>query len=373
MKNQLTKFTQGRYQLKYRGQECLNCTHPLNIGDKYCPNCSQINSTKKLTLKDFFDEFFSSMISYDSRLLKTLSTLILRPGRITRDFIEGKRSRYTNPFRFLLSLAIVYFLLFNYSQNFSEIERLEKTGMNGMLNINTESENIALDFGDGKTKSALFKSINTLELDPKNFNAQDSTVKKNLLSYLTKLDTVSYFGRKALKVEFFMALQTKNKVYTFSDVEKLLNVKSTYGNKQTFNISHSILKAIDQPSSFINSLISKLPFAIFFFLPLFALFIWLVYIRKKYNYTDHLIFSFHIQSLLFILLIISALLHAVFNIETEGIAIVIFCIYLFIAMRNFYEQGRFKTFIKYLFLNTVFFILLSVFSLVFLAGTFFTY
>lgn len=87
-------ITKGRYELQFRGVKCLNCGHPLDISDRYCPNCSQANSTKKLTLKDFFDEFFSSLINYDSKLLKTLSALLLRPGSITRDYIEGKRIAY---------------------------------------------------------------------------------------------------------------------------------------------------------------------------------------------------------------------------------------------------------------------------------------
>src|SRR5690606_8657628 len=102
--------SKGRYELRFRGVECLNCGHPLDMSDRYCPNCSQANSTKKFSIKDFFDEFMSSLFNYDSRPFKTLSALLLRPGTITRDYINGKRMTYTNPFRFLLSLAFIYFL-----------------------------------------------------------------------------------------------------------------------------------------------------------------------------------------------------------------------------------------------------------------------
>ncbi|MEL6976242.1 MAG: DUF3667 domain-containing protein, partial [Bacteroidota bacterium] len=105
MANKPSLFSKGRYALKYRGTECLNCGHPLDMSDKFCPNCGQANSTKRLVLKDFFDEFFHNLINYDSKLLKTLYTLLIKPGTITRDYIAGKRMSYTNPFRFLLSLA----------------------------------------------------------------------------------------------------------------------------------------------------------------------------------------------------------------------------------------------------------------------------
>jgi len=120
-------------------------------------------------------------------------------------------------------------------------------------------------------------------------------------------------------------------------------------------------------------MITKVPFVVFFFLPVFALFIWLVYIRKKYNYTDHLIFSFHNQSLLFILLIISFVIDAIFNVYTSWIFILIFGIYLFIAMKKFYNQSAIKTLLKFMFLNFAFFILAFFAILIFIVGGVFTY
>ena len=116
-----------------------------------------------------------------------------------------------------------------------------------------------------------------------------------------------------------------------------------------------------------------MPFAVFFFLPAFAIFIWLVYIRKKYTYTDHLIFGFHITSLLFILLIVSFLVDAIFNVLSWWIFLIIFGTYLFQAMRKFYEQGIFKTLVKYLFLNFVFSILATMTIVILFAGGVFTY
>jgi hypothetical protein len=138
-------------------------------------------------------------------------------------------------------------------------------------------------------------------------------------------------------------------------------------------MARGILRAIDRPGSYLSYIISKLPFAVFFFLPVFAMFIWFLYIRKKYNYTDHLIFSFHNQSLLFILLIISFLIDAIFKVESNGIFLLIFAFYLYKAMRNFYGQGRIKTIVKYMILNTVFFILAMFSLMVLFTGSIFTY
>src|SRR5690606_16878035 len=131
-----TRAGSRRFSLNYRGDECLNCNHPLDRSDRYCPNCSQLNSTKKITLKDLIREFFANLISYDSRFRKTLSKLIFKPGRISKEYIQGKRLTYTNPFRFLLSLAIIYFIMISFSSDLSELDRINDTSKTNSINFN---------------------------------------------------------------------------------------------------------------------------------------------------------------------------------------------------------------------------------------------
>ena len=49
--------------------------------------------------------------------------MIRWPGKISLDFIEGKRKTYANPFRLLLSLAIIYFLMISFSGDFERLDR----------------------------------------------------------------------------------------------------------------------------------------------------------------------------------------------------------------------------------------------------------
>ena len=98
-----------------------------------------------------------------------------------------------------------------------------------------------------------------------------------------------------------------------------------------------------------------------------------MYIRKKYTYTDHLIISFHNQSLFFILLIISYMIDAVFGIDTSAIFILVFAVYLYKAIRNFDRRSRFKTIVKYIFQNTNFVILADIGAALLFAGSMFTY
>ncbi len=375
MSDKPTIVLKGRFRLEYRGTECLNCGHPLQVGDKFCPNCSQANSTKKLTLKDFFDEFFSSLISYDSKLLRTLSALLISPGRITKDFIKGKRASYTNPFRFLLSLSIVYFLMVNYGGNY---EKWDKYGSKSEKPLITSLSNWGFSYGTDVSPE-LNQQLDSLAQSDgyENFlekgGKRDSLILLNPQTYFNAISGPSFSDRLGSKLEFFETVIRKDSIYDFEGTNRKYGIPSTMENRFSFNAANGILRLNQQPGTFFSTVISKLPFAIFFFLPVFALFIWLAYIRKKYNYTDHLIFSFHNTSLLFILLIISYLIEWIFDRDINWVFLIVFCVYLFIAMYRFYRQGIFKTSVKYVFLNAIFFILATFSMIVLFTGNIFTF
>jgi hypothetical protein len=394
-------ITRGRYELKFRGTECLNCGHLLDMSDKYCPSCSQANSIKKLTLKDFFDEFLSNLVNYDSKLLATLYAMLIKPGTITKDYIKGRRISYTNPFRFLLTLAFLYFLMVSYGGAFSSIDDLkldEKMRQTGPLSFSFDDDKTAEEIKNDSIKveeglDNLFSSLDSIKtnnpeidnnisgLDSLGYyikqgeqkkRKNDSLMDANPRAYYKKIQADSDSGLLS-KMKFFFLMIRRDSISSYADAKAKYDIDDSWNTKLAFNASKSSLRAWRQPGTWLNDTISKLPFVIFFFLPIFTIFIYVVYIRKKYTYTDHLIFSFHNQSLLFILLILSWVIDSIFDWSTSGIFLLIFGIYLFQAMRKFYGQGFFKTSIKYLFLNTVFTFLAIITVLLLGIGSVFTY
>lgn len=350
-------------------------TVALDISDRYCPNCSQVNSTKKLSLKDFFDEFFSSLISYDSKLLKTLTALLLRPGKITRDYINGKRVSYTNPFRFLLSLTILYFLMINFTGDFSE---WDKYGAKKDSNLIENFDDLL--FRDATEEDAeviseidSIKQIIDYNILKQQRKRQDSLILVDPAAYFAGIGTNPSENAFSEEHTFFRSLLRKDSSYNLNDAVVKYGVSETFTNKLAFSLARGVLELQGRPGSFISALISKLPFAVFFFLPVFALIIWLAYIRKKYSYTDHLVFSFHNTAMLFILLIISYLIDSVFAVNSDWIFLTLFSLYLYQAIRKFYGQGVFKTIVKYLFLNAIFFILALFTTLLLVTGNLVTY
>jgi len=131
-----------------------------------------------------------------------------------------------------------------------------------------------------------------------------------------------------------------------------------------FTKAQNINKFMNDPEfreSYSDNLISKISIALFFLLPVFTLFIAILYIRNKYNFSEHLVFVFHTQTIFFILLIISIFYDRIFKTDRAAmVAILLFLVYLFIALKNFYKQGWFKTFFKFILLNSFYFFLATI-------------
>jgi hypothetical protein len=102
---------------------------------------------------------------------------------------------------------------------------------------------------------------------------------------------------------------------------------------------------------------------LFFLLPVFALFLKLLYFRKKqFYYVDHAVLSLHYFSLIFILLIVSNyILDAIFGTAIFTVlAFVWMSAYLLIAMKRLYGQKWGITILKFVTLG-----ILLVFAILF--------
>jgi hypothetical protein len=63
------------------------------------------------SLWDFLTEAAEVLTHADSRLWRTLVPLVLRPGYLTQQFIEGRRASYLSPFRLYFAVSILFFVV----------------------------------------------------------------------------------------------------------------------------------------------------------------------------------------------------------------------------------------------------------------------
>jgi Protein of unknown function (DUF3667) len=88
---------------------CKNCGAVL-LG-RFCSNCSQAADVHVPSTRELLHDMLEGLTHSDSRLWLTLKYLWFSPGKLTQEFIAGRRVAYLPPFRLYLVLSIIFFLL----------------------------------------------------------------------------------------------------------------------------------------------------------------------------------------------------------------------------------------------------------------------
>jgi hypothetical protein len=89
------------------GAPCPNCATPLQ--GPWCHGCGQKAEEFHRSIWRLVEEAFEGLFHYDSRFWNTLPRLAYRPGRLTRDYLDGKRASQVPPLRiFLVALVFVF-------------------------------------------------------------------------------------------------------------------------------------------------------------------------------------------------------------------------------------------------------------------------
>lgn len=90
-------------------ERCKNCGTTLN--GAYCYRCGQKHLPETRSLKLLLMDALDHIFSLDNTLLRTLATLIKSPGKLTQEYLMGRRVRYTFPLRLYLIVSFVYFFV----------------------------------------------------------------------------------------------------------------------------------------------------------------------------------------------------------------------------------------------------------------------
>jgi hypothetical protein len=413
-----------RFKKNTKGIECLNCKQPITTRDNFCSNCGQVNDTKPLSLKQYITELLGGFFAFDTRTINTLKSLLLKPGKVTKDYIDGKRMQYVNPFQLYLHASIVFFLVTgiftqidkynNLSSKQEETQQKKEIDndnfMGGLIAGLTHNDkfeakinNNTIDFVSSKYFSKIISDSLTNKAEKE--EKINQLLKNRMKSFYDSISKDTLFNKSRFnkyskfKKAYFKSVskeldnknidieinKSQNKITTSSPwlkkytdfyntkiedpnvgLDSLGYTKSIkniylYNRLQNFK---GIFKNEKQANDYGNNIISKLSVALFFMLPIFTIFLSLLYIRNKNNYTEHLIFVFNVQTVFFILLLISNIIDRIIDTDWFSIIFIIgFLFYLYKAMRKFYNQDRFKTIIKFLILNWIY-IIISIFGFI---------
>ncbi len=364
MKFKLQKFKNKQT----KGFECLNCGQPLLKDENFCSYCGQKNTTDRLSFNNFINNLFSGFLAYDSRFWTTFIPLLIKPGKVAKEYILGKREKYVNPFQLYLNVSIIFFLILGISNQIDiaknpikdiatatkNIDSLSKLNPKQIDSIKTSLKN---KIAESKLKdSTNTKAIAELENAFKLFEDDSDSAKSNLeyaiqtkqeanVGFFDKIADFTNFHRKFPSYSNEQAMDSLGYQKTFWNTFYYQQVKKVEANMAQLDTDEGVKNLINKFTSYIS-------ISLFVFLPVFTLFLkWLCF-RKKFTYMEHLVFVFNTQTVFFLLFIIFYSLNLVVKMENvTWIFVLLFLIYLYKALRYFYGQGHFRTALKFMILN----------------------
>lgn len=287
---------------------CLNCgTH---LRGQYCGNCGQRSRSRLIKLWDLISEAFGDLFELDSRLWQTVVPLIVHPGRLTHDYLQGRRARYMPPFRMYLVLSLIFFVVAFFNPR-EELSLFFEVPVEQDVAADVEEEE-----DDERGVIVAFNDSGDDEFD------DDCEMGAN--------DIEGMPGFLARRLTPERIRQVCEQIFA------------------------------DEGKTLLEKVVNNVPTALIVLLPLMALVLKALYPLSRRYYVEHLLFFVHLHAfffLLFTLQILFVRLTTATGVPDLATTLVIVAssiyvpIYLFVAMRRVYAQGRLVTFVKFIVLT----------------------
>jgi hypothetical protein len=286
---------------------CLNCGTKLRATDQFCSQCGQRTRGAKVPLKDFVGDFFQDYFTVDSKFFKSLFMLMIRPGRLTKEFNEGRRKAYIAPLRMYLFTSFIYFFLLS-------------------ISVNNDSENLGFAKSNRENQKAMI-------LDSLLSADRDTLLVSDVQSLVDSMQSDD-------EPDSFISVDAED--FEGGGIEEFMYAQ--------------VEKANDDPKSFVRSLFRVASISLFFFVPIFALVLWGFHFRRNSFYVQHLVNALHIHTFGFALLSIYLLINFWIEAETFVIIPILLFIYFIWDIKVVYAQKLLPSFLKAIAIAIVYFI-----------------
>jgi uncharacterized protein DUF3667 len=324
----------SRHPLR-RDKTCLNCGK--TVQERYCTYCGQENLEPIESVGHLVRHFFEDVTHFDGKFFLTVKDLLLRPGYLTREYVEGRRMTYLNPIRMYIFISALFFLaLFAGSREGDGGQKENAAAVTAAAAGGADTTRVA---AVGRGVVARKMIVAGVDADAvKNaiagLNARDESLSlkygsagvvvidivENKYKSLREYDSVQRALPDSARDKGLMHWITRNNV----------RQKIKHGGQGHMHLEVDVRHDI--------------PKVMFFLLPLFALYVGWFYSRRKYYYVNHAIFSVHFHCFAFLLFLLLMLLNAVIpglwaGVVLALIAVVTLFVYLVAALRGMYGQG----------------------------------
>lgn len=261
---------------------CLNCGHPLE-NYNFCPECGQKNIPRQLSMKVLIGDFLSNYFAFDSKLGRSIHHFFLRPGYLTKRFNEGKRVRYVHPLRLYLVISVFFFFLLSY-----------------LLTIQMEEASLQrITHNDDSLSGLESRRADSLAM------AELREVQRQNLGLLPPSDSVSLAENEAEDMGVKKVLGwLGNEELTDEMVMDSLDFDAKNKADPSFRLFiHQSRRVVQKDLDvFVPYVLKNLPLMMFLLLPVFALYLKVLFRNSPNLYIRHIIHALHLHSMAFFLL-----------------------------------------------------------------------
>jgi hypothetical protein len=336
-------------------QPCLNCGDPTH-GD-YCRSCGQAKRIVAVSVGALIGDVLEDQLVLNRALPRTLLYLLVRPGFLTVEYINGRIVRYIAPFRLYLVGSVVFFLLLS----FVGLRALDEVRFGGEERTSSE----AVRTGLGESERAL-AAIDTTAL-PAEARLRVAEALRQIQQIPGRVETEAAEGAQA-----DVPVRSDNREAAAPLPPELARLQpwarsirrdtadlDGLGKRMALRLADRYGHLAPQEAfrDFASAYLEYVPHMMFLLLPIFALILKLLYIRRRRYYAEHFVFALHVHAFMFVMFIL------MFAISKASVNVWILLwpmIYLWLAMRRVYAQGFFRTTAKYFILGFAYATLLTV-------------
>ncbi|GAB3731516.1 DUF3667 domain-containing protein [Silanimonas algicola] len=377
---------------------CRNCGSPLY--GEHCYACGQPTKGLVRHFGSILGDVADTLFNVDGRILRTLPALLLKPGFLTNEYVEGHRVRYVSPVRLFVFLCIGTFFAAKLATPSFDIGRDDAVRVAG-----TDAVVIDPDGNEG------FEEIDTVEGVKARLAEVRAEMAKEREAAADVPGVVAVLGAAEAQVEAAAeeriaelraagqppggpAVRTSSPGFSVDDdsdtpnisfngkpwdaetnplvIERLPDTANAWLNAQIGHIPENWERIREDPDLLRNAFYSALPTALFVLVPVFALLLKLLYVYQGRLYMEHLVAALHGHAFVCAMLLV---LMAMTSFESllgspawlaapmgwlEWLALLWIPAYLWLHLKRVYAQGWFATSLNFAILGLAEILLLSV-------------
>src|SRR5215475_2013672 len=347
--------TQGRRRIG-RGKDigpplthCENCGADLQ--GHWCAQCGQPAIEYRRSFRHVVADLLNKFLNWDSKFFTTTALLILKPWRLTNEFLAGKRVSYVNPLRLYLLASILFFFAVNYGAKGIHVDP-SKIGAKDRAELQSDLKNTDLP-PQAREKIEEFLRESSPSPAPSPLTNASSPAPA-AVSPSPKTDTTPPRAEPEPNEQKKEYGKINERPFVVFDEDKSTTPFERWieGRAKEKMGEHGTKMGL-----FISTLFSNLPYMMLCCIPLFALVLKVLYVRRRLFYIDHLIYALHIHSFFYtgIMLMVLAtigLLHSLPGAIAGWLIALLwitFVTQIFLSIRYVYRQGWFWSIFKFLF------------------------